>query len=189
MIFGSISCRHEMNYGLIPAIPELYGAPASLIKYGLPNILAGVGTAVHDAAIAQYDGGLVTGLRDLHKDILEVHLQLHEIYLEFYCVTEAHLWGLNQGAAKHQDRCGLRDNQHAVADLFEVELERGQSCSLAGTGSACYANPSDWRFCFLSGLVIDRLLDHGVFNIASFAGNRLLIFVISFYAGSLHPRR
>ena len=118
--FGTVCSGHEMDHCLVSSIPQLDGTPARLIKNGLPHVLARVCAAIHDTTITKDDRGLIARLRDLYKDIFKIHLQFHQIYLKFDCVTKAHFRRLNQCPANHENGGRFRNNEHPVPNLFQM---------------------------------------------------------------------
>ena len=120
MIFGTVGGGNEMDHCLVSSVPKLDGTPTRLVKYSLPHVLARVRAAIHDTTITKDDCGLIARLRDLYKDIFKIHLQLHQIYLKFDCVTKAHFWCLDQCSANHENGGRFRNNKHPVPNLLQM---------------------------------------------------------------------
>lgn len=146
MAFSAISSGDEMDHSFVPSVSELDGTPACFIQDGLPYVVVGVGAPIHYASIAKHDGWLVAGLGDLNKDILKVHLQLHQVDLKLDCIAEDHFWCLDQSTSDHQDGGCFWNNQNAVTDLLQVQLQGRKCCGLTRTGTSRHADPRDWIF-------------------------------------------
>lgn len=129
----AIRSRDEVNDGLVAALSQVHRRPAGLVKNGLPDNVVCVSLAVHDASIVQYDGGLrfLLGLRHLNKDVFEVHLKAHQIYLEVNRVFMRHLRSLDESATFHEDRGCLRHKKYAITHLAKVQGELGERGRLA----------------------------------------------------------
>lgn len=75
-------------------------------------------------------------LRDFDKDLLKLHLELHQVLLEVYCLGEAHRLSLRECTTFLHDGSSLWHLQHSEAHLLEYKSQLGQSSGLAGAGAA-----------------------------------------------------
>lgn len=79
-------------------------------------------------------------LRDFDKDLLKLHLELHQVLLEVYCLGEAHRLSLRECTTFLHDGSSLWHLQHSEAHLLEYESQLGQGSGLACAGTASQAN-------------------------------------------------
>lgn len=100
-LYGTICGRHHVDDGLVAAISELNGAPASLIEERLPHVIVSICHAVHDTTIAQNDDFLVAAECRLKESVFERHLHLHNIDLKLDLIGKIHFTCLNEGSALH----------------------------------------------------------------------------------------
>lgn len=81
-VFGSDSCRHQMDHSVVAAISKGGPSPALLVHNGLKFFLGHVGGWVDSAAVADDDRRRFAHLSQASKVVLGIHLKSDEEALE-----------------------------------------------------------------------------------------------------------
>ena len=145
-----------MNNCFISLVTKLDGWPTCFVKDCLPNIFVDVCLSVHDATINQDYRVRVRHLRDVNENLLEVHLEFHEEFLEFNGLDKVHIGRVDTSSSLLQNWGSFRNLKHAVTHLVQDERKFGKGGRFSGTGTASETDAYD--FLNLTGLACELFL-------------------------------
>ena len=108
-----------MDDCLVALVSQLNSGPASLVEDRLPDVLIDVCLSVHHAPVDKDDRVRLLHLGYVNEDLLEVHLEFHEKFLELDSLNKVHLGGVNEGASFLENGGSLGHLQHSEPHLVE----------------------------------------------------------------------
>ena len=96
--------------------------------------------SIHDPSVEEDDNVCVLHLRHINEDFLQVHLKLHEILLELYCVGKLHLICVDEGPSFFENGGRFGNDEHTIAHLLQDLVKFSECGSFAGTWSSGYTD-------------------------------------------------